>query len=261
MAIAAFTSRHRYALIEIGTTVLILLAVWAVMDNVDSYVTRPVGDILARFQEAWLFANVMSDVVPSLIRLATGYGAAVVVGVAGGVLLGLSPALRMMAQPTVSFLRSMPAVALIPPTIVLFGIDTTQKAFVIAFMCCWPILLNTADGVAELDGTVRSTARAYGIRGLDRLRFVVLPAAAPRIFAGMRMSLSWALLLLVVSEMIGSTNGVGHFIIQAQFSFALDNMWAGILLLGMMGYVLNASLVMIERRVLRWHVSTRTARG
>jgi ABC-type nitrate/sulfonate/bicarbonate transport system permease component len=85
----------------------------------------------------------------------------------------------------------------------------------------------------------------------------VLPAAGPQIFAGMRTSLSLAVILMVISEMVASTNGIGFFVLQSQRSFAIPEMWSGILLLGILGYLLNLAFALVERRVLDWHRGAR----
>jgi ABC-type nitrate/sulfonate/bicarbonate transport system permease component len=113
--------------------------------------------------------------------------------------------------------------------------------------------------VAGVDPTLRETARVYDIGPVDRVLRVTLPAAAPQIFAGMRTALSLALILMVISEMVASTNGIGYFVLQAQRSFAIPEMWSGILLLGILGYVLNAIFLLVERRVLRWHRGARAS--
>jgi ABC-type nitrate/sulfonate/bicarbonate transport system permease component len=252
------TSR-RFVLIglEVGVTALIVAAVWVYSDRTQSYAVAPLPDIATTFRETFLFAQFGSDVVPSLIRFALGFVIASIVGVVAGLLLGRSPVLRMLTAPIVSFMRSTPAVALLPLAIVLIGIGTRMSVFIIAFVCCWPILLNTTDGVVELDPTLKATVASYRISGLDRLRLVTLPAISPRVLAGMRTSISLALLLLVVSEMIGNSNGIGNFIFQAQQTFAIADMWAGIVLLGILGYVVNTAFGAVERRLLRWHVSER----
>ena len=123
----------------------------------------------------------------------------------------------------------------------------------------WPVLLNTIDGVTGIDPTLNDTARVYGVSGRQRLLRIVLPAASPQIFAGMRTSLSLALILMVISEMVASTNGIGYFVLQSQRTFAIPEMWSGILLLGILGYVLNAGFMLVERRVLRWHRGARAS--
>lgn len=225
----------------------------------DTYYFPPLTDILDKFADTWLFERVGSDVVPSLVRLALGYGIACAVAVAAGLALGLSRPLRRTTDPIVQFLRAIPPPALLPFGILVLGVGNSMKVFVIAFVCLWPVLLNTIDGVAGVDPTLRETARVYGISGRDRLLRVTLPAASPQIFAGMRTSLSLALILMVISEMVASTNGIGYFVLQSQRSFAIPEMWSGILLLGILGYVLNAIFLLIERRVLRWHRGARAS--
>jgi len=123
----------------------------------------------------------------------------------------------------------------------------------IGFGVVWPILINTADGVASVDPLQRDTGRAYRIGFRDELARIILPSASPKIFAGLRISLSIAVILMVISEMVGAVNGVGFELIQAQRGFRTLDVWATLLLLGLLGYVLNAVLGMIERHVLRWH--------
>ena len=242
------------------TVPLALLGLWALLSSQsDTYYFPPLTDILEAFADTWLFERVGSDVVPSLVRLALGYGIACVVAVAIGLALGSSRALRAAADPAVQFLRSIPPPALLPFGILVLGVGTSMKVFMIAFVCLWPVLLNTIDGVAGVDPTQRETAQVYGIGTHKRLRHVVLPAAAPQIFAGMRTALSLALILMVISEMVASTNGIGYFVLQAQRSFAITEMWSGILLLGLLGYTLNALFGLVERRVLRWHRGARAS--
>jgi ABC-type nitrate/sulfonate/bicarbonate transport system permease component len=198
-----------------------------------------------------------SDVVPSLVRLFIGYFIAVAVGVGGGIALGLSPVLRRMSEPIVEFLRAVPAPALLPFALLVLGVGNDSKIFVIAFVCVWPILLNAVDGVAGVDPTLVDTGRVFRIPASDRLRHVVLPAAAPQIFAGMRTSLSLALILMVISEMVASSNGIGYFVLQSQRSFAIPEMWSGIILLGLLGYAFNAVFLLVERRALAWHRGAR----
>jgi ABC-type nitrate/sulfonate/bicarbonate transport system permease component len=242
------------------TVPILLLVVWGVWSSGSTtYYFPPLTDILSTFADTWLFERVGSDVVPSLVRMGLGFAIAVVAAVAIGLLLGLSPRARRAAAPIVDFLRAIPPPALLPFAILVIGVGDSMKVFIIAFVCLWPILLNTVDGVTGVDPTLRETTRVYGIPNGDRLLRVMLPAASPQIFAGMRTSLSLALILMVISEMVASTNGIGYFVLQSQRTFAIPEMWSGILLLGILGYVLNGAFVVIERRVLRWHRGARAS--
>jgi ABC-type nitrate/sulfonate/bicarbonate transport system permease component len=243
--------------VAVPLTLLGLWAVWSADSTV--YYFPPLTDILTTFADTWLFERVGSDVVPSLSRLGLGYAIAVLTAVGLGLALGLSHRLRLALDPTVQFLRSIPPPALLPFGILVLGVGTSMKVFIIAFVCLWPVLLNTIDGVAGVDPLQRETAEVFGISRRDRVLRVILPAAAPQIFAGMRTSLSLALILMVISEMVASTNGIGYFVLQSQRGFDMPEMWSGILLLGILGYLLNAVFVLVERRVLRWHRGARAS--
>jgi ABC-type nitrate/sulfonate/bicarbonate transport system permease component len=245
--------------IEVAVPVLVLAVLWFWSAGSDVFYFPPLKDVLTTFKDTWLFDRVGSDVVPSLVRLFIGYFIAVAVGVGGGIALGLSPPLRRATEPIVEFLRAVPAPALLPFALLVLGVGNDSKIFVIAFVCVWPILLNAVDGVAGVDPTLVDTGLVYRIPARDRLRHVVLPAAAPQIFAGMRTSLSLALILMVISEMVASSNGIGYFVLQSQRSFAIPEMWSGIILLGILGYAFNAVFLLVERRVLAWHRGARAA--
>ncbi len=245
----------------------VLVALWqAAALAAGSIFFPPPLEILGRMQELWfsgpassafLTDAVFDDVVPSLARMLAGWGIVVVLGVALGLVAGRSRAIAETIDPVVEFLRAMPAPALIPVFIILFGTDSAMRVSLIAFGSMWPVLLNTMDGARGVDPTLLATARSFGIPRRAQLTKIVLPAAAPKIFAGLRVSLGLALILMVVSELVASTNGIGHHIIQAQRVFALPDMWAGVLLLGVLGYGLNAVLVAVERRTLAWHRGAR----
>ena len=252
-------TRLRALALEGVVPVAILLAWAAWSAGAGNFFFPPLADILVRFRENWVFTRMPADVAPSLERMLLGYALASAAGIGGGLLIGLSPVLRQAARPLTEFLRAIPPPVLIPFAILVFGIGPQFKVFVIAVGCVWPVLLNTVDGVRSIDPTLLDTARSFRVSRLDRLRGVILPAASPQVFAGLRNALSLALILMVISEMEASTNGIGFFILQAQRSFAIPDMWSGILLLGVLGYVLNVGFVELERRLLRWHRGARAS--
>ncbi len=211
--------------------------------------------VLARFWDMWLTDPDawVDSIWPSMARLLGGWLGAVVVGIGLGTLIGLSRRARDYVDPIVQFLRSIPPPALLPLFIVLLGIGDAMKVAMIAFGVVWPILLNTADGVSSVEPLQRETGRVYRIGARDELLRIILPSAAPRIFAGLRVSLSIAVILMVISELVATVNGVGFELLQAQRSFRTLDVWATIVLLGFIGYALNALLGLVEARVLRWH--------
>jgi ABC-type nitrate/sulfonate/bicarbonate transport system permease component len=254
-------NRRSIRVLGVGLEVAVpiaVLAVWALLSaDSESFYFPPLLDVFRAFGDTWLFERVGSDVLPSLGRLFAGYALAVVAAVVLGVALGSSRTLGRMVDPVVQFLRAIPAPVLIPAGILLLGVGSGMKVALIAFVCLFPVLLNTIDGVAGVDPALRETARSFQIPWRERLFRVVLPSAAPQMFAGARVSLSLAVIMMVVSEMVGSTNGIGYFVLQSQRTYAITEMWAGIFLLALLGYVLNVVFLSIERRALRWHRGAR----
>jgi ABC-type nitrate/sulfonate/bicarbonate transport system permease component len=154
----------------------------------------------------------------------------------------------------------MPPPALLPISVILLhSIGNLQKVSFIAFFCIFPVLLNTIDGIRGLDPTLVDTARAYGIPAHERIRRIVLPAAFPQISAGMRISLSLAVIIMVVAEYFSSTSGVGYVLLISKNTFQLGPMWAAIVLIGVIGYLLNLAYLLAERRMLAWHRGWRAA--
>lgn len=234
-----------------------LVVVWQVATMlVDDPVSWPTFTaVIGRLWESWLTdPDAWSESLwPSLARLFAGWLGAVAVGIVIGSLIGLSATARDYINPIVQFLRAIPPPALLPLFIVLLGIGDVMKATMILFGVVWPILLNTADGVGSVDPMHRETGRVYRVSLRDELLRIVLPSAAPQIFAGLRISLSIAVILMVISELVATVNGVGFELVQAQRSFRSLDVWATIVLLGMLGYALNAILGLVEAHVLGWH--------
>jgi ABC-type nitrate/sulfonate/bicarbonate transport system permease component len=248
-------TRRRIVLLAVEIAVpVLMLAVYTVWASARGSIYFPtVGVIAERFVDLWIFDRVPGDLLPSLRRLLLGYGLAVVLGVTAGLALGAFRPFQQAVQPFAEFLRALPAVVLIPFAMLVFGRNDTMRVFVIMMGAVWPVLLNTVDGVRGVDAGMLEMARAYGVSRWGRMRDVVIPAALPRVVAGMRTSLSIAIILMVVTEMVGGRNGVGYLVLQSQRRFAFSDMWAGIVLLGVVGYVANFLFVRAERSLLHWH--------
>ncbi len=192
--------------------------------------------------------------LPSLERLLIGYLIALVFGVAVGIAMGYFRAAYNLFEPLTEILRPIPSPAYVPIAILFLGLGDGMKIFVIAFSSFFPILLNTYSGVQNVDVIQINTARTFGYSAGATLRKVIIPSASPHIFTGMRISLAIALVMVVISEMVASVDGIGFFILNSQRGFRVPDMYAGVITLGLLGYALNAIFVRIERHVLRWHV-------
>jgi ABC-type nitrate/sulfonate/bicarbonate transport system permease component len=239
---------------------IVLVVVWFLAsDGSESFYAPPLRQILKAFADTWTPARLRADVLPSLGRLAVGYALAALLGIAMGVAIGAIPRLRAATEPVLEFFRAIPPPVLVPVIMLFAGIGDGMKVIVIAAGCVWPILLNTVEGVRAVDGVLSDTARAYGITGVARLRNLLLRSASPQIAAGLRQALSIAIILMVISEMFAASNGLGFAIVQFQRSFAIPEMWSGIILLGVLGFALSVLFRLGERRALAWYHGLREA--
>jgi len=243
----------------VALPVVLVAAWWVLSAGSTSPFFPPLRDIAEAFRANWLFERVGSDAVPSLARMLEGYALALLLGIGVGVPLGLLPLLRASLEPALEYLRALPVVALIPLFVVMTGIGDLTKVLVIALGAVWPILLNTKDGVRAVDLELTEMSRVYQLSPIQRVQFIVLPSALPQIFAGARTALAISFIVMVISEMLAATNGIGYCVLQSQSSFAITDMWSGILLLGILGYLFNIASLAIQNRALRWHTATEPA--
>ena len=231
---------------------------WQTSEDSTSFFYPPLSRIVESLQEDWIFEQVGTDLMPSLARFTVGYLIAAAAGIALGTLIGLAPRARRAGQPVMEFLRSIPPPLLLPFVLVVVGIGNASKITLIAIGSVWPVLLNAIDGVRGVDPQVLDMARSFGLARRTQIARVILPAASPKIAVGMRTSLSVALILMVISEMQASTNGLGFQVLSAQRSFDSAGTYAGVIVIGVVGLVVNLGFLVAEGWIMRWH---RGARG
>jgi ABC-type nitrate/sulfonate/bicarbonate transport system permease component len=236
---------------------LLLAAWWFASANSTKFYQPPLRTIVAYLPETW--RTLLGDLVPSLSRLLAGYLLALVVGIGLGVLIGSSRWLRALTEPVLEFLRAIPPPVLVPIIILVAGIGDVMKVLVVFSGCVWPVLLNTVEGVRATDEVLVDTCRSYRVRGGLRLRRLVLRSASPQIMTGARQALAVAIILMVISELFASSSGIGYRIVEFQRGFQIPEMWAGVLLLGLMGITLSLIFWLVERRVLAWYHGVRAA--
>lgn len=212
-----------------------------------------ISAILATWWQLVLSGDLPRELLPSLWRMFAGYFIGVALGVGLGLLMGYFQFFYNLLEPITELLRPIPSPAYLPIMILFLGIDDEMKIFMIAFASVFPVLINTYSGVRSVDPIQLQTARTFGVSGRRLLMQIVLPACSPAIFTGMRVSLAVALIVMVISEMVAASDGIGYFILSAQRGFKIREMFAGVLTLAVLGYALNRVFVVIENRVLAWH--------
>ncbi|MDQ1709493.1 MAG: hypothetical protein QOG49_878 [Frankiaceae bacterium] len=241
------------AAIELWLPAVLMAIWWYASRNSTSPYFPALRDILKSFRLDWLSSSAAGNLRPSLNVLLGGFTVAVVGGVALGAALGLNRAAERATRPLLELLRAVPGVALLPVFIVLIGVGTNMKILLVGSGAIWPVLLNTIDGVRSTEPLLIDMAISYGMGRWRRLRSIVLPSAAPQIFAGARTALAISVIIMVVSETVGAQGGIGYFLLAAQRSFRITDMWATIIALGVLGYLLNLLFRLTEAIVLRWH--------
>jgi ABC-type nitrate/sulfonate/bicarbonate transport system permease component len=236
--------------------IVVLLLLWelaAATGRMPSLSFPRMSEILAAWWRLILSGELPRELADSLWRMFTGYFVGVLLGVLLGLLMGYFRFFYNLLEPITEVLRPIPSPAYLPIVILFLGIDDEMKIFMIAFASVFPVLLNTMSGVRSVDPIQLQTARTFGVTGYKLLIEVVLPASSPYIFTGMRVSLAVALIVMVISEMVAASDGIGYFILSAQRGFQIPEMFAGVLTLAMLGYLLNRLFLLIENRVLAWH--------
>ena len=243
------------AVLRLAVPVLIVIAWWAVSQTeiTGLFVPTPAEAVQTFWDEFVVGDAVVTHTVPSLVRALVGLGVAIVVGIAVGVALGTSTILTGLFQPLVHLGRSLPSPALLGVFFLLFGVGDAPKIFLIAFAVVWPILLNTIDGVGAVGEVRAQAAQVFRIPAHRVLTMIVLPGAAPKIFAGIRTSMSYSLIMMIISELQRSENGLGYLLVQAQRNFDFGTFFAVLIMLVIIGVVFNLVFKAIERRVLAWH--------
>ena len=188
----------------------------------------------------------------SLGRVLTGFLLGVALAIPAGFLMGWYRLARGLVEPWVQFLRTVPPLALIPLVIVILGIGEDAKVFVIflaAFLAC---VVATFQGVRNVDNTLINAARVLGADDLTIFARVVVPASTPFIFVGMRVALGSAWATLVASELIAAPTGLGRMMQVATQFLQTDRIIVGIIMIGLLGFVMDRLLLLAERRLTAW---------
>jgi ABC-type nitrate/sulfonate/bicarbonate transport system permease component len=231
-----------------------LVALWWIASNAGwvSRVFLPTPEATLASLAEGLRGELLGYALATVRRMLEGWLLASVFGIVLGAAIGVSPAVRAWVQPTLEFVRPLPASALLPLAISIFGLSSGMVLFVVAFGAMWPVLLATVHGFAAVEPRLAEVARCLQLPRPDFVWKIGLPNALPDILAGMRLSMTISLIVAVVGEMIASQSGLGQAILLAARSFRASELFAGIALLGLIGFASNGLLALAEKKLLRW---------
>jgi NitT/TauT family transport system permease protein len=235
--------------------VAVLLAIWQLAPEaglVDKTFLPPLSKVLDAWWQLAQSGELWTDVHASLQRSLVGFGIALCVGIPLGLLIGWYPLAAELLSPVFVIFLNTAAIALLPVFTLILGIGETSKITIIVYASLWPILYNTIGGVRTVDPLLIKSARSLGLSHLRLFQKVILPAAVPTIFTGVRLAGAASILVLVTTEMVGAKAGLGYLILNSQFNFQIPAMYAGILTVSVIGVLFNYLLSSLERRFSTW---------
>ncbi len=232
---------------------LILVMEWGTQAGWISALTLPKpSDVFATLIELYQSGQFTAHMVPSLTRLAVGAFLGAVTGIGVGILIGLFSYIRSGLVPVIAALFPVPKIALLPLFVIWFGIDEGSKYALIAFGTFTPTVVATYGAVDNVDRTLIRMGQSFGLTWLSIVRKIILPGAMPGILSGLRISLAIAIILLTAAEMLGAEYGIGAYVLQAGSLYDLDRLFAGVVILSLLGVIMNALIGMVEKRLLNW---------
>ena len=243
---------------------IVLLIVWELITRtglVPRWFLPIPSDVVETLIEITKSGDLFFHFAASMKRALLGYSLAAVIGVTMGLLIAWSPLLEDIFDPLIELIRPLSTFALIPIFFLWFGIGDTSKIMIIFKSCFFPITLNTIAGIKGVDTKLINAARSLGASGTQLWVRVLIPAALPTIMTGLRISTALSMMSLVGVEMLSSDSGLGFMIIDAQRTFDTNLVFAGILVLSIIGFSLDRIARMVQNRFLGWHVETTLGRS
>ncbi|ARF14132.1 MULTISPECIES: ABC transporter permease [Sporosarcina] len=234
---------------------LFLLVLWEVMSRtgiLDIRFFPPPSTIVQTFYDMVMSGVMAKHVGVSLYRIFIGFLAGVIPGIIVGLLMGLYSPIRHFVQPIVMALMPIPTLALLPIIIILFGIGDLSKVVTIAGSVFFPVVINTAAGVLNIDKIYLDVANNYQTNQWNFFFKIALPGALPVMLEGIQMGQAIALLTIVAAEMMGATSGIGYLIWTSYKAFLLPEMYVGLILISFFGYLFSLILRALQNKLLPW---------
>ncbi|MFE7742017.1 ABC transporter permease [Nocardia sp. NPDC057455] len=248
-------SRLAWRVFKPTIVIALFLLLWQLAPTfglVDEVFLPPFSTVLQAFADLVASGEMWTHISASLNRSLVGYTLALAAGIPVGIAIAWYKPVADFLNPILELFRNTAALALLPVFLLILGIGETSKVAIVVYASFFPILLNTITGVRTVDPLLVKSAASLGFSPLRLFQKVILPAALPSIFTGLRMAAASSILVLLAAEMFGARAGLGYLITAAQQNFAIPNMYAGILAISLLGLGFNGLLVALERRLSRW---------
>lgn len=211
--------------------------------------------VLVRLGEILIGGDLFAPMAHTTALLFAAYAIASAIAILTGLVVGRSSFAYHLLEPTLELVRPLPKPALLPPLMLLLGIGAAMKITIVGLAVFFPVFINTVQGVRGVEATLVDVGRTFRLSRTALVTRIVLPAAMPLIFTGLRIALGLGLIVVVIAEMLAGTGGLGYLVIDMQRMFRVVDMYAWLVILAVFGYALNGLFLLAERRLLRWHPS------
>ncbi len=234
---------------------LLILVLWEIVVRaglLDARIVPAPSMILETFKSLIESGELARHVGVSLIRVFVGLLLGAIPGLVVGTLMGLSPMTRAIVSPIVASLYPIPKIAIFPLVMAIFGIGELSKYVLVAIAVFFFMAINSFAGVANVDRIYWDVGRSFGVSRSRAILTIALPGALPMILAGLRLSLGVSLLVLVGAEFVGAKSGIGYLVWNSWQVFDVESMYAGIVVIGLLGWAFFAVLDELERRLVPW---------
>lgn len=241
--------------VRASAAIILFFTLWELAPRLgltDPVFLPPFSEVLKALGDLITSGELATHLGASLQRAGYGFFIALAIAIPLGILIGWYKSVAQFLNPILELFRNTAALALLPVFILILGIGETSKIAIVVFACTFPVLLTTISGVRTVDPLLIKSARSLGISQVTLFARVVLPAAAPTIFTGIRMAGASSILVLIAAEMVGAKAGLGYLITYAQFNFQISKMYAGILTIAILGLIVNYLLLALEKRFSAW---------
>jgi ABC-type nitrate/sulfonate/bicarbonate transport system permease component len=212
----------------------------------------PPSVVASKFWELLMQGTFLRPLGATLALFAAGYALAVISGVVIGLAMGTSPTIYHLLNPLIESIRPMPKAALVPVLMLFLGFGAAMQITAVVLASFFPVLINTIQGVLGTDPVLTATGRTFGLSRAAITFKIILPAAMPYIFTGMRVAVGLALLMTILTEMLAGSGGLGYLVLENQRSFRIRDMYAWLVILAAIGLLINTALAHAERRFVPW---------
>ena len=242
-------------IVQSSAAIVVFLLVWELaprLDLINRTFLPPFSEVIVRGAQFAAAGKLLPQILVSLERAIGGFTLGVITAVPLGILLGWYRPLERMLNPLLQLLRQTNPVSLFPVFIMFFGIGYLTNIAIIYWVVVWPILLGTVNGVTYVDPALVKYARSVGLTPASMFLKVVFPSAVPSIITGMRLAATYSFLMLVISEMVGASSGLGYLIVNAQYLMSIHLLYVGVIVLALLGILCNWLLILLERRLTSW---------